>query len=77
MPRTTAVPRSAAKPGGQFAAKPLNHDELIRSVFLRTVGHPPDSNENKEAHELFASAKTPVDGAKRCFGRWSIRKSLL
>ncbi len=52
------------KPGGQIAAKPLNTDALIRSVFLRTVGHPPDLNENKEAHELFASAKTPVEGAK-------------
>ena len=52
------------KPGGQVAAKPLNQDELIRSVFLRTVGHPPDLNENLEAHKLFASAKTPVDGAR-------------
>ncbi len=52
------------KPGGMLAAKPLNSDELIRSVFLRTVGHPPDLNESLEAHKLFASAKTPVEGAK-------------
>jgi hypothetical protein len=57
------------KPAAQLAGRPLNNmplkeDELIRSVFLRTVGHPPDLNENKEAHKLFASAKTPVDGAR-------------
>jgi hypothetical protein len=52
------------KPLAALAAKTPNTDELIRSVFLRTVGHPPDANESKEARKLFASAKTPADGAK-------------
>ena len=52
------------KSGKQAAAKKLKADDLIREVFLRTVGRLPSENENKEAQAVFASAKGPIEGAK-------------
>jgi len=46
------------------AAKLPSADDLIDQVFLRTVGRPPKEKERKDARELFASAKGPVDGAR-------------
>ena len=45
-------------------AKPLDVDQAIDDVFLRTVSRPPTTEEKAKAKEDLAGAKEPIDGIR-------------